>query len=123
MLSPSIALKQREDRIGAVQKLKHQGLKIELQPCTNNLYAYGGRELEVEGLYQSDVSVTKTKIVVDFIVVKTGRCFLGYSTATQGTATLLMVLLWENSKQNTPMCSMELANQRVISRIYTLILV
>ena len=67
--------------MGTVQELKHQGLKIELQPCTKKLYAYGGRELEVEGQLQSEVSVAKTKIVPDFIVVNTGRCLLGYSTA------------------------------------------
>ena len=46
------------------------------------LHAYGGRELEVEGQFQSEVSVAKAKIVADFTVVKTGRCLLGYSTAT-----------------------------------------
>ena len=66
-----------------VQELKHQGLKIELQPCTKRLYAYGGREVEVEGRFQTEVSVSKAKIVADFIVVKTGRCLLGYSTATE----------------------------------------
>ena len=47
-----------------VRELKHQGLKIELQPCTKKLHAYGGRELEVEGQFQSpsEVSVAKTKI-------------------------------------------------------------
>ena len=65
-----------------VQELKYHGLKIEVQPCTKKLYAYGGRELEVEGQFQSEVSVAKTKIVADFIVVKIGRCLLGYSTAT-----------------------------------------
>ena len=34
--------------MGTVQELRHQGLKIELQPCTKKLYAYGGRELEIE---------------------------------------------------------------------------
>ena len=68
--------------MGTVQELKHQGLKIELQPCTKKLYAYGGRELEIEGQFQSEVSVANTKIAADFIVVKTGRCLLGYSTAT-----------------------------------------
>ena len=54
--------------IGTVHELKHQGLKIELQTCTKKLYAYGGRELEVEGQFQSVGSVAKTKIVADFIV-------------------------------------------------------
>ena len=53
-------------------------------PAQKKLHAYGGRELEVEGQFQSpsEVSVAKTKIVADFTVVKTGRCLLGYSTAT-----------------------------------------
>ena len=68
--------------LSTVQELKHQWLKIELQPCTKKLNAYGGRELEVEGQFQIDVSTTEKKIVVDFIVVKTGRCLLDYSTAT-----------------------------------------
>ena len=37
--------------LGTVQELKHQGLRIELQPCTKKLYAYGGLEFEVEGLF------------------------------------------------------------------------
>ena len=46
------------------------------------LYAYGGRELKVEGQFRIEVSTTKKKIVADFIVVKTGHCLLDYSTAT-----------------------------------------
>ena len=42
----------------------------------------GGRELEVESQFQSEVSVAKIKIVADFIVVKTRHCLLGYWTAT-----------------------------------------
>lgn len=65
-----------------VKELKHQGINIQLQPCTRKLYAYGGRALEIESQFQSEISVGKTKIVADFVVVKTGRCLLGYSTAT-----------------------------------------
>ncbi|KAL9954402.1 hypothetical protein ACROYT_G041935 [Oculina patagonica] len=32
-----------------VKESKHQGLNIQLQPCTRKLYAYGGRALEIEG--------------------------------------------------------------------------
>lgn len=46
------------------------------------LYAYGGRELKVEGQFRIEVSTTKKKIVADFIVVKTGHCLLDYATAT-----------------------------------------
>ena len=65
-----------------LQELKYQGLKIELKPCKKRLYAYGGRELGVEGQFQTEVSVSKTKVVANFIVVESGRCLLGYSTAT-----------------------------------------
>ena len=59
--------------LSTVQELKHQGLKIQLQPCKKQLYAYGGRELEVEGQFQIEVSITEKKIVADFIVVKAVR--------------------------------------------------
>ena len=65
-----------------LQELKYQGLKIELKPCTKRLYVYGGRELGVEGQFQSEVSVSKAKVVANFIIVESGRCLLGYSTAT-----------------------------------------
>lgn len=68
--------------MGTLQELKYQGLKIALQPCIKKSYAYGGWELEAESQFQSEVSVAKTKIVVDFIVVNTGRCLLGYAIAT-----------------------------------------
>ena len=65
-----------------LQELEYQGLKIELKPCTKRLYAYGGRELGVEGQFHSEVSVLKANVVANFIVVDSGRCLLGYSTAT-----------------------------------------
>ena len=46
------------------------------------MYAYGGRKLEVDAQFQIEVSITEKRIVADFIVIKTGRCLLGYSTAT-----------------------------------------
>ena len=65
-----------------LQKRKCQGLKVELKPSTKRLYAYGGRELRVEAQFQSEVSVLKSKVVTNFIVVESRRCFLGYSTVT-----------------------------------------
>ena len=65
-----------------LQELEYQGLKIELKPCTKKLYAYGGRELGVEGQFHSEVSVSKANVAANFIVVDSGRCYLGYSTAT-----------------------------------------
>ena len=80
-----------------------------------SLYAYEDRELGVEGEFQPEVSISKAKVVANFIVVESGCCLLGYSTATdlgivwipweltgQVTITLLMTPLWEDSKQNTP---------------------
>ena len=37
-----------------VNELKHQGLDIELQPCTRKLFAYGGRALEIKAQFQSE---------------------------------------------------------------------
>jgi len=66
----------------SLQELEYQGLKIELKPFTKRLYTYGGRELGVEGQFHSEVSVLKANVVANFIVVDSGRCLLGYSTAT-----------------------------------------
>ena len=49
---------------------------------TKRLYAYGGRALGVEGQFHSEVSVSKANVAANFIVVDSGRCYLGYSTAT-----------------------------------------
>ena len=65
-----------------LQELEYQMLKIELKPCTKRLYAYGGRELGVQGQFHSEVSVSKANVAANFIVVDSGRCLLGYSTAT-----------------------------------------
>lgn len=64
-----------------LQELKNQGLKIEFKPCTKRLYVYQGRELGVEGQFRSEVSVSKAKVVAKFIVVESGHCLLGHSTA------------------------------------------
>ena len=45
------------------------------------MYAYGGRERGVDGQFQTEVSISKAKVVANFIV-ESGRCLLGYSTAT-----------------------------------------
>jgi len=65
-----------------LQELEYQGLKFELKPCKKRLYAYGGLELGVEGQFHSEVSVSKANAVANFIVVDSGHCLLGYSTAT-----------------------------------------
>ena len=63
------------------QELTCLGLKSELQHCTKKLYAYGGQELEVVGQFHVEISVAKARVKAIFVVVKKGRCLLGYSTA------------------------------------------
>ena len=58
-------------------------MKIELQLCSKKLYAYGGQKLEVVGQFKSGLAVEETKVLTYFIVVKRGRCLIGYSTATE----------------------------------------
>ena len=58
-------------------------MKIELQLCSKKLYAYGGQKLEVVGQFKSELAVEETKVLTHFIVVKRGRCLVGYSTATE----------------------------------------
>ena len=58
-------------------------MKIELQLCSKKLYAYGGQKLEVVGQFKSGLAVEETKVLTHFIVVKRGRCLIGYSTATE----------------------------------------
>ena len=58
-------------------------MKIELQLCSKKLYAYGGQKLEVVGQFKSELAVEETNVLTHFIVVKRGRCLVGYSTATE----------------------------------------
>ena len=58
-------------------------MKIELQLCSKKLYAYGGQKLEVVGQFKSELAVEETKVLTHFIVVKRGRCLVGFSTATE----------------------------------------
>ena len=79
--------------VHTVHELKHQGLKIELRPGKKSCSLMGGRELEVKGRFQSEVSVAKTKIVVDFIVWQNRTLFVMWipqEVSVQRTVTLLM---------------------------------
>ena len=40
------------------------------------LYAYGSRELGVEGQFQLEVSVSKAKVEANFIIAESGRCLI-----------------------------------------------
>ena len=66
-----------------LKNLQSQGLNIELQSCSKKLYAYGGQKLEVVGQFKSELAVEETKVLTHFIVVKRGRCLVGFSTATE----------------------------------------
>ena len=46
-------------------------------------HAHGGQKLEVVGHFKSELAVEETKVLTHFIVVKRGRCLVGYSTATE----------------------------------------
>ena len=54
-----------------------------MQLCSKKLYAYGGQKLEVVGQFKSELAVEETNVLTHFIVVKRGRCLVGYSTATE----------------------------------------
>lgn len=66
-----------------LKNLQSQGLKIELQSCSKKLYAYGGQKLEVVGQFKSELAVEETKVLTHFIVIKRGRCLVGFSMATE----------------------------------------
>ena len=67
--------------------------------------------------------------MANFIVVESGRCLLGYSTATDlgvlrvdptgtlgtGDCNTVDDTFVENSKQNTPVCSRELESLKIIT--------
>ena len=56
------------------EKLKAQGLKAKMEDCHKRLYAYGGKELEVIGQVQVEISAGDKKISSHLVVTKSGRC-------------------------------------------------
>ena len=64
------------------EELKAQGLNTEMEKCHRWLYAYGGRELEVIGQIQVEISVGEKMINSHFVVIKSGRClFSGHESS------------------------------------------
>ena len=63
------------------EELKTQGLNVKLENCQKRLYAYGGKELNVVGQVQVELSVGAKKINSQFVVTTNGRCLLGHITS------------------------------------------
>ena len=63
------------------EELKTQGLNVKLENCQKRLYAYGGKELNVVGQIQVELSVGTKKINSQFVVTTSGRCLLGHITS------------------------------------------
>ena len=59
---------------------KYEELKaqVRLENCCKLLYAYGGKELNVVGQIQVELSVGTKKINRQFVVTTSGRCLLGH---------------------------------------------
>ena len=63
------------------EELKAQGVNVKLVNCRKHLYAYGGKELNVVGQIQVELSVGTKKINSQFVVTTSGRCLLGHITS------------------------------------------
>ena len=63
------------------EELKAQGLNAKMEDCHKRLYAYGGKELEVIGQVQVEISAGDKKISSHLVVTKRGRCLLGHETS------------------------------------------
>ena len=63
------------------EELKAQGLNAKMEDCHKRLYAYGGKELEVIGQVQVEISAGDKKISSHLVVTKSGRCLLGHETS------------------------------------------
>ena len=63
------------------EELKAQGLNAKMEDGHKRLYAYGGKELEVIGQVQVEISAGDKKIGSHLVVTKIGRCLLGHETS------------------------------------------
>ncbi|XP_074634263.1 uncharacterized protein LOC141892813 [Acropora palmata] len=63
------------------EELKAQGLNVKLENCQKRLYAYGGKELNVVGQIQVELSIGTKNINSQFVVPTSGRCLLGHLTS------------------------------------------
>ena len=63
------------------EELTAQGLNAKMEDCHKRLYTYGGKELEVIGQVQVEISAGYMKIISQLAVTKTGKCLLGHETS------------------------------------------
>lgn len=67
-----------------LEQMLAQGWRVTRRPCERELYAYGGRKLDVVCSFVTNVCAGKVKVPAEFIVVKqAGKCLLGFETAQQ----------------------------------------
>ena len=64
-------------------KLKGLGLKGKIEHCSKNLFAYGGKPIDVIGQFRAVLCAGNVKVSTDFVLVKRGRCILGNVTARE----------------------------------------
>ena len=64
-------------------KLKKLGLKGKTGHCSKNLFAYGGKPIDVIGQFRAVLCAGNVKVSTDFVLVKRGRCILGNVTSRQ----------------------------------------
>ena len=60
------------------EELKSQGLNASLTKCSKRLFAYGGRQLSVQGQFEAELSYNNKKFQSVFVVTDKGRCLLGH---------------------------------------------
>ena len=78
-----MALQQEPSNLIGMEEykgLKAQGLNVKMDDCPKRLHAYGGKELEVIGRVQVEISAGDNKISSYLVVTKSGRCLLGHET-------------------------------------------
>ena len=63
------------------EDLKAKGLTVKIEDCHKPLCEYGGKELEVIGQIQVEISAGDKKINSHLVVTKSGRCLLGHETS------------------------------------------
>ena len=78
--SGSVSNLMGEDVFSEIEECRLQG---EPRTLFKELFAYGGREIEVVGQFKVEISAGNAKVVSSFVVVKCGRCILGNATAKE----------------------------------------
>ena len=65
------------------QTLEGLGFKGDIEHCSKELFAYGGKKVDVIGQFGAEISTGDTKVTTTFILVRHGRCILGNVTAKE----------------------------------------